>query len=134
MVAAPIGWHAVWFRVSSGPVASTGPQLSNVPLPAPTLVSSSAIQVNGQLLAPRGVRLIIATDADPTRSRSPYSTPPLHYPRGWTIGSALAGNPYIELLWIRGNGQSYLAAAKIGPEASGTDLKALARIVDSFSL
>ncbi len=43
----PAGWHAVRFSVSTGGAASAGVQLSNVRLPAPSVIPGYPVQVNG---------------------------------------------------------------------------------------
>ena len=64
--------------------------------------------------------------------------PPLpapHAPDGWkywNAGSASAGAPYIEILWFRAHSATFIATAKIGPEATNGDLKAVAAIIQSL--
>jgi hypothetical protein len=133
----PPGWHAVRFSDSKGGVRSAGIQLSNVRLPAPTLLPGYAIQVNGEVLPPRGVGLIIATDTDRRLPHSKVAVPPLPLPwpdgshGGWLIGSALPRSPIFETLWFRVYGTTYIAAATIGWKASAAAQKALGQIVRS---
>lgn len=140
----PPGWHAVRFSDSRDGIGSAGVQLSNVRLPPPTLVPGFPIQVNGGVLPARGVGLIIASDTDPKLPAGPVAVPPLPAPdapngwRYWNAGSASAGfagaegSPYIETLWFRVNGATFIACAKFGPKAANGDLKAVAAIVQSL--
>jgi hypothetical protein len=131
----PPGWHAVRFSDSKGGVRSAGIQLSNVRLPAPTLLPGYAIQVNGEVLPPRGVGLIIATDTDRRLPHGNVAEPPLPLPwpdgshGGWLIGSAPPRSPILETLWFRVSHTTYIAAATIGWQASGADQKALGQII-----
>jgi hypothetical protein len=135
----PPGWHAVRFSDSKGSVRSAGIQLSNVPLPAPTLVpgTGTPILVNGRVLPPRGVGLIIATDTDRSLSHGKVAVPPLPAPwpdgsRGWTIAPAPPRGSIFEWRWFRANGTTYVATVTIGWKASGAAQKALAPIVRSI--
>jgi uncharacterized protein YbdZ (MbtH family) len=134
----PPGWHAARFSDSKDGITSAGVQLSNVRLPPPTLVPGFPIQVNGGVLPARGVGLIIATDTDPKLGHGPIAVPPLPAPdapdgwKYWNAGSASAGAPYIETLWFRINGTTFIASAKIGPRATSHGLKAADAIVKSF--
>lgn len=109
-------------------------QISNVKLPAPSLVSGYPVQVNGRALTARGIGLIVATDPDPGLQRRPVQQPPLPAPNGryWSIGSAPGGRPYIETLWFRTHGMSLIASVKIGPQATSRELSILASIVKSL--
>jgi hypothetical protein len=136
-VSLPSGWHRVNFNDSAGKVRSAGVQISNVPLQRPTLIPGYPIQVKGNALPGGGLALIVATDSDP--QVVPYghvTTLPLPSPSasGWTVGSALGGRPYLETLTFRADGGTFVADLKIGPSASGPDLKALADIVRSLHL
>jgi hypothetical protein len=115
-------------------ISSAGVQLSDIKLPPPTLIPGYPIQVNGQVLPEHGVTLIIATDTDPALTHAPLAAPPLPAPNGryWTIGSAPAGAPYMQTLWFRADGMTFLACAKIGPKATSGDLQALAAIIRSL--
>lgn len=131
----PPGWHAVPFRDSKDGITSAGLQLSNVQLPTPSLVPGYPIQVNNRVLPARGIGLIIATDTD--RKLSHYVVVrrlPLPAPNGryWTIGSSLGGTPYMELLWFHAHGKTFIACAKVGPNVTRTDLKAVAAAVRSL--
>lgn len=134
----PPGWHAMRFSDSKDGITSAGVQLSNVHLPPPALVPGFPIQVNGGVLPVRGVGLVIATDTDPKLSHGPVAVPPLPGPsapnawRYWGGGSAPAGSPYIEILWFRVNGTTFIACAKIGPKATRDGLKAVDAIVQSL--
>jgi len=96
----PPGWHVVRFTDSKTGVVSAGVQLSNVRLPAPSLLPGYPIQVNNRDLPARGVGLIIATDTDPRLSRGFVAVPPLPGPdgRGWDVGSSLGGRPPCRLV------------------------------------
>jgi hypothetical protein len=130
----PPGWHAMRFSDAKDGITSAGVQLSNIKLPPPTLIPGYPIQVNGQI-PEHGVALIIATDTDPALARGPVAVPPLPAPNGryWTMGSAPAGAPFMQTLWFRVNGMTFLACAKIGPRATRGDLQALAAIIHSLS-
>ncbi len=124
------------FSDSKDGITSAGVQLSNVQLPPPSLKPRYPIQVNGRVLPAHGVGLIIATDTDPKLSHGRVAVPPLPAPNGrdWAMGSAPAGSPYVEALWFRINGTTFIASAKIGPKANDADLKALAQIIQSLRL
>jgi hypothetical protein len=128
----PPGWHVDRFSDSKDSITAAGAQLSNVRLPAPSLIPGYPIQVNDTVLPAGGVDLIIATDSDPALSHGTLEVPPLPYPEAWAKESAPAGTPYIETLWFRAGGTTFLATAKIGPGATSADLKALAGIVHSL--
>jgi len=130
----PPGWHAMRFSDAEDGIASAGVQLANVRLPPPTLIPGYPIQVNDQVLPGRGVGLIIATDTDLSLSRDYVAVPPPPAPTGryWTTGSAPAGAAYMQTLWFRVNDTTFIACAKIGPEAASGDLQALAKIVHSL--
>lgn len=141
----PPGWHAVRFSDAKDGITSAGVQLSNIPLPSPALAPGFPIQVNGRVLPARGVGLIIASDTDPRLTRGPVAVPPLPAPdapdgwKYWNAGSASAaydskgnGSPYIQMLWFRVNGATFIACAKIGAKATSGDLKAVAAIVQSL--
>jgi len=131
----PPGWHAVRFSDSKNGITSTGVQLSNIHLPPPTLIPGYPIQVNSQVLPGHGVGLIIATDTDPSlSSHGRLAVPPLPAPnvQYWTMGSAPAGAAYMQTLWFRVRGMTFIACAKIGPKATSGDLQAIAAIIHSL--
>ena len=134
----PPGWHAVRFSDSKDGITSAGVQLSNVQLPPPALAPGFPIQASGDLLPARGVGLVIATDPDPKVAHGPVTVPPLpafDAPDGWkywNAGSSSAGVPYIEILWFRARGATFIATAKIGPKTANSDLKAVAAIIQSL--
>ena len=130
----PPGWHALRFSDAEGGITSAGVQLSNVRLPPPALMTGYPIQVNGQVLPGGGVSLIIATDTDPRLSHGPVTVAPLPAPNGryWTVGSARAGAPYMQTLWFRFKGTTFIACAKIGPKATSGDIQAVASIIHSL--
>jgi hypothetical protein len=130
----PPGWHVVRFSESKGGVASAGAEFSNVRLAIPTVVPGNPIQVNGQALPASGVSLVISTDADPRLTHGTLAVPPLPAPSGapWAIGSALAGEPYLETQWFRAKGATLIASAKIGSKSDPAALEALAAIVRSL--
>jgi hypothetical protein len=133
-VKVPPGWHAVRFTDSKNGITSTGVQLSNVKLPRPSVTPGYPIQVNNRVLPARGVGLIIAADPDPGLSHGLVSKPPLPAPNGryWMIGSALGGSPYMEALWFRVNGNTFIACAKVGSHATKSDLDAVTAIIESL--
>jgi hypothetical protein len=130
----PRGWYVVRFSDSKDGIASAGVQLSNVRLPRPSLLPGFPIQVNDQVLPPRGVGLIIATDTDPKLSHGTTASLTLPRPNGpeWTMGSAPGGTPYLETLWFLVKGSAFVASAKIGPGSTTASLKALAAVVHSL--
>lgn len=133
----PAGWHAVRFSKAKGGVRAAGIQFSNVTLPAPRLLPGFPIQVNSEVLPPRGVGLIIATDTDHRLSRGEVAVPPLPLPwpdgsRGWLLGSSPARSPVFETLWFRLGRTTYVATAKIGWKATHAAQKALGQIVRSI--
>jgi hypothetical protein len=141
VIMVPPGWHAVRFNDSKDGITSAGAQVSNVQLPRPSLVPGFPIQVNGDVLPVRGVGLIIATDTEPKLPHyGRLAVPPLPAPddpngwKYWNAGSASAGVPYIETLWFRINGTTFIASAKIGPKGNDADLKTLAQIIHSLRL
>jgi hypothetical protein len=135
----PSGWHILRFSDSKDGVTMAGVQLSNVKFPPPVLVRGAPIQANGGVLPARGVGVVIATDTDPTvRSYGPIAVPPLpafDAPNGWkywNAGSAVAGNPDIEILRFRAHGVTFTATAKIGVKAGNGGQKAVDAIIESF--
>jgi len=132
-VKVPAGWHARQFSDTKNGITSAGVQLSNVKLALPSLLLGYPVQVDGRVLPGRGIGLIIATDPDPHLQRGPIQQPPLPGPDGryWSVGSSLAGMPYMETLWFRTHGRTLIACAKIGPKATSRDMKAVASIIRS---
>ncbi len=130
----PPGWYARQFSDTANGITSSGVQLSNVKLPAPTLIPGYPVQVNARDLPGDGIGLIIATDPDPKLQRGPIQKPPLPAPNGryWAIGSSPGGAPYIETLWFRAHGMTLLACGKIGPQTTGRDLQVVASIIKSL--
>jgi hypothetical protein len=133
-ITVPAGWRAVHFSDSKNGVTSAGVQLSNVRLPVPSLLPGYPIQVNGRVLPARGVGLIIATDTDPKLPHNQVAMLPLTYPDGryWMAGSAPAGSSYMDVLWFRVHGMTFIATAKIGPRATKRSLKAVATAIRSL--
>ncbi len=85
----------------------------------------------------RGIGLVIATDSEtglPGESRGYIKMPPLPSPDqcGWSVGSALAGQPHIETLWFRGNHKLFIASVKVGASATGADGATVDRIIHSL--
>ena len=104
----PHGWNLVPFSSSAKAVSSAGAQISNVRLPAPRALRGYPIQADGRGLPARGIGLVIATDSEtglPGRSHGYIVAPPLPTPDQckWSVGSALAGQPYIETVWFPGS-------------------------------
>jgi len=138
-VSLPNGWNRVNFSDSAGQVVSAGLQISNVPLKRPTLMPGYPIQVNGNALPAGGLALIVATDKDRQvpyghATMLPLPSPSASGASGWAFGSALGGQPYLETLTFRVAGRTFVADLKVGPSASGSDLKALAGIVRSLHI
>ena len=133
-IVVPRGWHVAQFSDSKNGITSAGVQLSNVPLPAPALIPGYPIQVDDLVLPARGVALIIATDSDPKLSHGTVAVPLLPAPNGryWTVGSARAGAPYMQTLWFRFKGTTFIACAKIGPKATSGNIQAVASIIHSL--
>jgi hypothetical protein len=130
----PAGWHARHFRDTKNGITSTGAQLSNVKLPLPSLTPGYPVQVNGRVLPGDGIGLIIATDPDPKLQRGPFTKPPLPALNGryWTIGSAPGNDSYLDTLWFRAHGKTFIASAKIGPQVTSHELKVVASIIKSL--
>jgi hypothetical protein len=130
----PPGWHARQFSGTKNGITSSGVQLSNVKLPLPSLIPGYPIQVNGRVLPGDGIGLIIATDPDPRLQRGPFQKPPLPAPNGryWNIGSAPGNAPYLETLWFRAHGKTFIASAKIGSQTTSQELKIVASIIKSL--
>jgi hypothetical protein len=137
---APAGWTATiprrWqelpFETTSGEASSVGVQISNVPLPAPTIRPGYPIQVNSKDLPDDGIALIIATDEDANvQHPGSLSNPPLDL-RMFTFGSAPAGAPTLNTLWFSANGKPYLASIRTGPDVGNDDEAALREIIASL--
>ena len=130
----PPGWHARQFSDTRNGITSSGVQLSNVKLPLPSVVPGYPVQVNSQVLPGNGIGIIIATDPDSKLQRGPILKPPLPAPNGryWNIGSSLAGTPYLETLWFRVRGMTFIASAKIGPQATSHELEVVSSIIRSL--
>ncbi len=133
LVSVPHGWHMVRFSQSRRGVASAGVQISNVRLPPPRLVRGYPIQVNDRVLPARGVALIVATDTE-RFSQGMAARLPLPSLAKWLHGSALGGEPYMEIQRFRANGRRFIADAKVGAKASRTDTATLAWIVHSLRM
>ena len=67
-------------------------------------------------------------------SREYVAVPPLPAPTGryWTTGSALASAASMQILWFRVNDTTFIACAKIGPNATSGDLQDIAAIIHSL--
>lgn len=130
----PRDWHLVPFSLTDRQGKTvTGIQISNLGLPAPSLVPGVPIQVNARALPRRGIGVIIATDDEAAVSRHRFVGLPLPPVQGWLPGSALVGNPHLATLWFTFHGTRFIATAKIGPKATGADLAALNRIMRSIT-
>ena len=130
----PAGWHVEPFQTSNGTAAAAGFQVSNVVLPAPSLVAGFPVQTNGKVLPAAGVALIVGTDHDPSDPQHPPTslpTPPLAH-ASWDEGSALANRPTFSMLWFSGNGRTYIASLKIGAKAPNADQRAIGAIIGSL--
>jgi hypothetical protein len=125
------GWHVIPFETSKGAASVKGTQISNVTLPPPSIMPGYPIQVNGNDLPDDGIALIVAVDDEPSDVQQPPPSPP-QPPLALDMflqGSALAGSPTLDLLWFSGNGQTFLASIKSGPNASPSDQAALQHMV-----
>jgi len=145
VIRVPAGWHVLPFRSSTDGASAAGVQLSNIKLPAPTVVPSFPIQTNGKVLPTRGISLIIATDNDPKLCRPPtgqmscqrsYATLPL--PRPYTIRWSVASQPnptgpLFSDLWFESGHHTYIATIKIGAKVfNDSHLAVLAKILASL--
>ena len=132
----PISWHLLGFSDGARHIGAVGSQFSNVELPPPRLVAGYPTQVNNRALPARGVGLIIATDNDSALSRHDVAALPLPVPGAprshWEMGSAPAGEPYMETQWFRIACTQFIATAKIGPAASRGTLGQLSNIIASL--
>ena len=126
----PPGWHVVSFRSSKGGATAVGAQISNVALPAPTIMPGFPIQSNGEILPARGVSVVIATDDDPKLCR-----PGLHRSRNGVVSScqrsyallpisfreliwgSSPGGPVMGSLWLKAGGRALSLTAKFGASA-----------------
>jgi hypothetical protein len=145
VIRVPAGWHVLPFRSSTDGASASGAQLTNVKLPAPSIVPSFPIQANDKVLPARGISLIIATDNDPKLCRPStgqlscqrsYATLPL--PRPYTIrwNAASQPNPTGPLfsdLWFESGRHTYIATIKIGAKVfNDSHLAVLAKILASL--
>ncbi|MFL5797920.1 MAG: hypothetical protein ACJ77A_08305 [Actinomycetota bacterium] len=128
----PRGWVVEPFSSSDGGVVAAGAQVSNVTLPAPTVVDWAPIQADGRSFPKTGISIVVGTQQGGRVPRSPVSDLPLTYPTGWGEGSALAGEPTLSEIWFRGGGHLFIATVKTGADAVPADRKALERIVWSI--
>jgi len=132
----PPGWHIVRFSDSKNGVRAAGIQISNVRLPAPALLPGTPVEINGKVLPPRGVGLVIATAAGlgPVHGQVAGLPLPLPWPypsHEWLLGSPPLGTPVYEWLWFRTGGTMYVAVVTIGTKASMAVQRALGPIVRS---
>ena len=130
----PPGWHVTPFEASKGSASARGAQVSNIELPSPSLVPGFPIQTNGDDLAADGLAIIIAIDDDPSDVQQPPQSPPAPpLSLGDFIhGSAPAGSATLDLMWFTGNGRTFLATIKTGPNVSASDRTALESAVSSL--
>jgi hypothetical protein len=133
----PHGWHVLRFSSSAQRLHAAGAEISPVRLPAPRLVARAPIQASGLAVPPRSVGLVIATDTETGlvgESRGYIKKPPLPAPSqcGWSTGSALAGQPYIEILWFEHHGKRFVATVKVGAKANGSEAADIDLIIRSL--
>jgi hypothetical protein len=128
----PPGWHIASFSDTEDGTTTSGVQLSNLPLPPPSVIPGYPVQVNDQVLPAHGIGLTITADTDTGPSDGPVMVPPLPYPERWTKGSAPAGSPHIEGLSFRVGSTTFAAWAKIGPRVTSADREALAAAIHSL--
>jgi hypothetical protein len=125
------------FSVTGDSMITVGVQLSNVPLPAPSVISRCPVQVTSQQLPPNGIGLTITADTDTSPSDRPIAEPPLPYPDRWAKSSGPrmrggAGGSHVEVLWFRIETTVFEACAKIGPRVTSADHAALATAIHSI--
>jgi hypothetical protein len=138
----PAGWHVLPFRSSAGRASAAGVQLSNVKLPAPSILPSFPIQARATVLPVTGIALIIATDADPglchptagpDSCQRTYATLPLPrpYSGGWNVASQPnPTGPLFSDLWLESNDHKLIATLTIGARVfNDTHLAVLAKII-----
>jgi hypothetical protein len=131
MIDVPPGWHVISFHSSKAGVTAAGAQISNVTLPAPTIMPGFDIQTSGEVLPAEGVSLVIATDNDPkvcrpglhpspaggmTYCQRSYASLPISF-KDVMLGSALAGSPLTGFLWLKANGKALSLTVKFGANA-----------------
>jgi hypothetical protein len=146
VIRVPAGWHVLPFRSSTDGASAAGVQLSNVKLPAPSIVPSFPIQTNDKALPISGISLIIAADRDPklcSPSTGPlscqggsYATLPLPrpYTTRWEVASQLnPTGPLSSYLWFKGGHQTFITTIKIGAKVfNDSNLAVLAKILASL--
>lgn len=145
LIRVPAGWRVLPFRSSAGGASAAGVQLSNVKLPAPSIVASFPIQANDKVLPVSGMSLIIATDNDPRLCRPSAgqlscqrSWARLPLPRPYTVRWSAASQPgatgpLFSDLWFEGGHHTYIATIKIGAEVfDDSHLAVLAKILASL--
>lgn len=128
MIDVPPGWHVVSFHTSKDGATAAGAQISNVSLPAPTIMPGFPVQASGQTLPAHGVALIIATDNDsklcphhPSNAAGngchrSYASLPVSF-KDLIWASSLAGSPVTGFLWVKANGEALSLTAKFGTDA-----------------
>lgn len=145
VIRVPAGWHVLPFRSSTDGASAAGVQLSNVKLPAPSIVPSFPIQTNDKALPISGISLIIATDHDPKLCRpstgsvscqGSFATLPLPrpYTTRWDVASQpIPTGPLFSDLWFKGGHQTFIATIKIGARVfDDSHLAVLAKILASL--
>jgi hypothetical protein len=144
VIRVPAGWHVLPFRSATDGASAAGVQLSNVKLPAPSIVPSFPIQANDKVLPTSGISLIIAKEHDPKLCRPStgpvscqrsYATLPLPrpYTTQWSVASQPTAGPLFSDLWFKGGGQRFIATIKIGAKVfNDSHLAVLAKIVTSL--
>jgi hypothetical protein len=126
------------FSVSEDSMMTVGVQLSNVPLPAPSVISRCPVQVTSQQFPPHGIGLTITADTDTSPSDRLIAEPPLPYPDRWAKSSTGpqmrggAGGSHVEVLWFRIGTTIFEACAKSGPRVTSADHAALATAIHSI--
>jgi hypothetical protein len=145
----PGGWQTVLTLKPTHGVPTGTTEIANFCCQIPVGVAGAPYQVPNQSLPASGVSLVIGPEYDAHAVEGPIATLPFPARKRlpWLIGSALAGSPYIEELWFRLNGRTFIASVKVGPGSDSADLNAvnqmvrslrtttpLARLVGSFEL
>lgn len=136
-VVVPPGWHVVPFTEEYDAITTAGVQLSNVPLPPPSVIPGYPLQVKGQLLPAHGIGVTIAANADSHPSSIPVTALPLRWPQGWLRSTAPLGSTHRASVSFRVGDRLFTVSVTFGPEALGpkadhVDLQAFAAAIHSI--
>lgn len=136
-IVVPPGWHVLPFTEEYDGITTAGAQLSNVPLPPPSVIPGYPLQVSDPLLPAHGIGLTIATNADSYPSDIPVTALPLRWPQGWLKSSAPPGSTHLAGVSFRIGDTLFSVSVTFGPEALGpkadrADLQAFAAAIHSI--